>query len=173
MNYRQPEQITFRTTSRGQNLMDVIGAIPAFRTNFEGRPNKFGARIRTFTMMISDPELAQQLSNDGWGVRIYSPTNGDEPFAVLNVEINFKGDEYKDPKVVVVAPNGVQTPLNVDTVGNLDIMDNIKQFDLTINPWRNATTGTIKAYLREMVVYLEEESPVMARARSVSENTTF
>lgn len=129
--------------------------------NFSGREEKYNrAGDRNFCVFIDDPEMAKQLTDDGWNIRIMPPREeGEDPRYYIQVAVSFKNFP---PKVVMVTRKK-QTPLNEETIASLDIAD-IRTVDLTIRPYswviqegtKNEKSG-IKAYLKTMYVTIEED----------------
>lgn len=125
--------------------------------NFEGKESKFNAAgNRNFCVIIDDVELAQQLNNDGWNVKVRPPREeGDEPLHYIKVNVSFK---FKPPKIVSIA-GGRQTILDEETVAALDYQD-ILNVDLEIRPynWENANGTGVSGYLKTMYVTVDEDS---------------
>lgn len=141
--------------------------------NFEGREGRYNRKgDRNFVVVIEDPEVARDLSDDGWNVRISEPREeGDKPFMTLQVAVSFRTFPSIPPAEIFVYTKKARRRLNEDTVGELDFME-IGNIDLTIRPrfWTDdAGNEHVKAYLKEMHVtpiespwsdkYAEYESP--------------
>lgn len=123
--------------------------------NLTGRPQGLNPEgKRTFTIFLSN-ELAEQLSKDGWNVRMVSNRNDDdqEDQPVLNVEARY---DIKPPQIYMVG-YGRNQLLNEETVGLLDDVEKTS-VDLIVFPYRwtmNDRTG-IKAYVKLMYVNIKE-----------------
>lgn len=139
-------------------VLNIENARLIFR-NFAGVENRYNrAGERNFCVIIDDEDLAQNLANDGWNVKILKPREeGDKPGHYIQVKVSYK---FRPPKVVMVTGRGKQTILNEETIDTLDYAD-IRTADLTINPreWEDDDGSIrIKAYLMTMYVTIEEDA---------------
>ena len=125
--------------------------------NFSGAEGKYNRKgSRNFCVVIEDPEMAAQLSADGWNVRPVPPKDeGDEPTFLLQVKVVF--NSYP-PKVTLIAGNS-KTILHEETIECLDHAE-IRTVDLVIRPYSyelpNGLSG-ISAYLKSLYVVIEED----------------
>lgn len=122
--------------------------------NFSGVGSKFNREgDRNFAVYIPDEDIANELRDRGWNVKIKPPReDGDDPFMFLPVKIKFND---RGPSVYLVTGNK-KTPLNENTVSCLDDID-ILSVDLDIRPydWEvNDKTGRT-AYLQSIWVTQE------------------
>ena len=122
--------------------------------NFSGVGSKFNREgDRNFAVYIPDEDMANELKERGWNVKIKPPReDGDDPFMFLPVKIKFND---RGPSVYLVTRNK-KTPLNENTVSCLDDID-ILSVDLDIRPydWEvNNKTGRT-AYLQSIWVTQE------------------
>ena len=122
--------------------------------NFSGVGSKFNREgDRNFAIYIDDEDIANELRDRGWNVKIKPPReDGDDPFMFLPVKIKFND---RGPSVYLVTGNK-KTPLNESTVSCLDDID-ILSVDLDIRPydWEvNDKTGRT-AYLQSIWVTQE------------------
>ena len=129
--------------------------------NFRGEEKKFNREgDRNFAVVIPNQELADELLDRGWNVKIKDPREeGDEPFRYLPVKIKFND---RGPQVYLVS-GGAHRRLDEELVSMIDEMD-VRPYDWEVN----GKTGRT-AYLQSMEViqeidrfaarYAEEESP--------------
>lgn len=125
--------------------------------NFSGRPSKYNKEgDRNFCVIIDDPEVAQQLADEGWNVRIRRPRNeDDEPSHYIPVAVSFRSFPNIPPADVKLISGANMTHLTEDTIGVLDGAE-VVHIDLTVRPrhYPDKNTGEmhIKAYLHDMYV---------------------
>ena len=139
---------------RNDNVLIVEDARLLF-PNFSGRESKYNAAGNRNFGVVIDPELGQKLKGDGWNVRILAPRDEDDDATCwIPVSVSYK---YRPPKIVVfTSKNSVN--LDEENVGSIDYAD-IARIKLSVNPsyWENNGRSGIKAYLRTMHVFLEED----------------
>lgn len=139
--------------------------------NFAGAPSKFNREgDRNFAVVIEDQDIAEDLTEKGWNVKIKPPREeGDEPFMFLPVKVKFND---RGPRVYLQNSLGGRNrvTLDEDTVGILDNVD-ITNVDLDIRPYDWDVQGKTgrTAYLQSICVtqevdrfldrYAEQESP--------------
>lgn len=126
--------------------------------NFSGKPSKFNAKgKRTFCLVIS-PETADRLSEEGWNVKFLKPREeGDSPTPYIQVNVGFKDDSSKSPKIYMVTRKK-KTLLTEETIGVLDFAE-IDNVDVIVTPYKWDVNGNqgVSAYLKTMYVSVIEE----------------
>lgn len=136
--------------------------------NFSGEAGKYNREgDRNFAVVIPDQEIADEMIDRGWNVKIKEPREeGEDPFMYLTVKVKFNGN---GPHVYVQSGRSMNQ-LDEESVGMIDDID-ISSVDLDIRPYEwevNGKTG-VTAYLQSMKVVqnidrfaaalAEEESP--------------
>lgn len=119
--------------------------------NFRGEGSKFNREgDRNFAVVIPNKEIADELIEAGWNVKIKPPRDEDDtPFMYLPVKIKFS---ERGPHIYLVTGR-VQNKLDEESVSIIDDID-IVSVDLDIRPydWEvNGKTGRT-AYLQSMRV---------------------
>lgn len=136
--------------------------------NFAGVGSKFNRDgDRNFAVIIPNQEIADELIEAGWNVKIKPPRDDqDMPFMYLPVKIKFND---RGPNVYLVTGDR-RNPLNEETIGCIDDID-ISSVNLDIRPYDWEVNGKAgrTAYLQAMEViqeidrfaarYAEEEHP--------------
>ena len=120
--------------------------------NFSGRVSQYNDKgIKKFNVVIPDSDTAQQLSEDGWNVKILRPKNEEEePKHYIEVAINF--NFWRKP-IVNMRCNDVITELDDESIG---VLDNARITHADVNIRARAwEPGRIKAYLDELMVEIE------------------
>ena len=129
-------------------IMEGARILPGLFRNFSGKEDRFGKPSKGyFNVAIDDDKLAEDLSKDGWNVKILQSREEDQPPShILKVYVNFKSG-FKPPKVFMVM-NGKSIRLDEESVTELDFAD-IQKADLVINPSLYDVNGKmgISAYL--------------------------
>lgn len=129
--------------------------------NFEGKPDNFNPRggKRTFAVILP-LDVAEAMFKDGWNVKFPGPRDdGETRDPHISVEASFA---VKPPKIFVVTSRG-KTQWFEPEISMLDWAEIVK-VDLSLNPyrWEVGDKSGIKAYLKEIYVWIEE-SPLDAK----------
>lgn len=139
-----------RITYAPRDILQIDDARIIYR-NFAGRGDKYNREgDRNFAVVIPDEEMANELSNLGWNVKIKPPReDGDMPFMFLPVKVKFND---RGPNVYLKTGD-VQNKLDEESVGLLDNIDiigvdlDIRPFDWDVNGKQGRT-----AYLQSIRV---------------------
>lgn len=122
--------------------------------NFEGRGDKFNREgDRNFALIIPTEEMANQLIDEGWNVRIKDPREeGDIPFMYLPVKVKFND---RGPGIYLTSGRA-KNRLDEETCGLLDHID-IMDVNLDIRPYDWEVNGKQgrSAYLQSIEVFQE------------------
>lgn len=120
-----------RITYAPREILQIDDARIIYR-NFAGRGDKYNREgDRNFAVVIPDQEMAQELLNRGWNVKIKPPREeGDEPFMFLPVKVKFND---RGP-IVYLRTARVQNRLDEESIDCLDNID-ILSVDLDIRPY--------------------------------------
>ena len=150
-----------------RDILQINDARIIYR-NLRGEGSKFNREgDRNFAVVIPNQELADELIDRGWNVKIKETRDeGEEPFRYLPVKVKFND---RGPQVYLVS-GGAHRHLDEELVSMIDEID-IRSVNLDVRPydWEvNGKTGRT-AYLQSMEViqeidrfaarYAEEESP--------------
>lgn len=142
-----------KVTYAPRGILQIDDARITFR-NFAGRADKYNrAGYRNFAIVIDSEELADDLIDRGWNVRVRPPREeGDAPFMYMPVKIKFND---RGPAAYLTTGHA-KNRLDEDTISCLDEID-ILGVNLDIRPfdWEvNGKTGRA-AYLQAIEVFQE------------------
>lgn len=142
-----------KVTFAPKGILQIDDAKIIYR-NFSGEGSKFNREgDRNFSLIIDDPDVADELVAQGWNVKIREPREeGDNPFIHLPVKVKFND---RGPRIYLITGDR-RNELDEESVGILDNVD-IISVDLDIRPydWEvNGKTGRT-AYLHSMRVIQE------------------
>lgn len=142
-----------KVTFAPKGILQIDDARIIYR-NFSGEGSKFNREgDRNFSLIIDDPDVADELVAQGWNVKIREPREeGDNPFIHLPVKVKFND---RGPRIYLITGDR-RNELDEESVGILDNVD-IISVDLDIRPYDwvvNGKTGRT-AYLHSMRVIQE------------------
>lgn len=139
--------------------------------NFAGKETDYNAAgARNFCVVLPD-DLAKELIDKGWSVKVKPPREGFEDdgyFNTLKVNVKFSASGDRNPQIVRIC-NGKQVYLTENNVSSLD-WDDIENVDLRIRPynWERAGKKGVAAYLESMYVTVADDE--LARKYSGHDN---
>ena len=126
--------------------------------NLSGKPDKFNPQggKRSFSVVIEDPEFANELKREGWNIKQFnpSPDSDEEPAHFISVKVSYNNI----PPHIYLCTSKNKTLLNEDTVGQLDYAE-ISNVDIVITPYQYEMNGRsgISAYVKTMYVTVVED----------------
>ena len=133
-----------------RGTLEIDNARIIFR-NLEGRGGLYNREgDRNFAVLIEDEAIAEQLTNDGWNVKIKLPRDEDDsPFMYLPVKVKF--NERGPSAYLKIGRN--MTRLDEESIACLDKI-NILSVDLDIRPFDWEVNGKVgrTAYLQAIRV---------------------
>lgn len=136
-----------------RGILQIDNARIVYR-NFSGRGDKFNREgDRNFSLVIPDENIADQLVEQGWNVKIKPPReDGDMPFITLPVKIKFND---RGPRVYLQTGDNL-VKLDEESISVLDNVD-ILNVDLDIRPYDWEVNGKEgrTAYLQSIKVTQE------------------
>ena len=139
-----------KITFAPRNILQIDDARIIYR-NFAGEASQFNrAGDRNFSVLIEDEQLANELRDRGWNVKIkQAREEGDIPFMHLPVKVKFND---RGPSVYLVSGSN-RVKLDEETIGMLDNID-ILGVDLDIRPFDWEVNGKAgrAAYLQSICV---------------------
>lgn len=135
--------------------------------NFAGAEGQYNrAGDRNFGVLLPK-DVAEAMLEDGWNVKYLKVREeGDEPQAWIAVSASF---DNRPPKIIQVTSKG-RNIISEDLVETLDYAD-FAMVDLILNPsrWVVGDKSGIKAYLKSMVVTLNEDELDLKYALNVDD----
>ena len=139
-----------KITFAPRNILQIDDARIIYR-NFAGEASQFNrAGDRNFSVLIEDEQIANELRDHGWNVKIkQAREEGDTPFMHLPVKVKFND---RGPSVYLVSGSN-RVRLDEETIGMLDSID-ILGVDLDIRPFDWEVNGKAgrAAYLQSICV---------------------
>lgn len=134
-----------------RDILQIDNARIVYR-NFAGEGSKFNREgDRNFAVIIENEDIAGQLEDNGWNVKIKPPRDEDDtPFMFLPVKVKFND---RGPAVYLKSGNADPVKLDEDSVHILDEID-ILNVDLDIRPYDWEVNGKLgrTAYLQSIFI---------------------
>ena len=138
-----------------------------FDTNFAGDPKKdrFGSDERKANLVIPDIDLARELIDDGFNVRLTKPRVGEEegfvPRYFVKVKLNYKSTW--PPKVYLVTDEDKSVLLDEESVACLDDIW-VDRVNAVLNRYEGPNGKSL--YVKSMEVYQKvDDDPISAKYR--------
>lgn len=149
------------------NLVIVENGKFIFDTNFAGDPKKdrFGSDERKANLVIPDIDLARELIDDGFNVRLTKPRVGEEegfvPRYFVKVKLNYKSTW--PPKVYLVTDEDKSVLLDEESVACLDDIW-VDRVNSVLNRYEGPNGKSL--YVKSMEVYQKvDDDPISAKYR--------
>ena len=149
------------------NLVIVENGKFIFDTNFAGDPKKdrFGSDERKANLVIPDIDLARELIDDGFNVRLTKPRVGEEegfvPRYFVKVKLNYKSTW--PPKVYLVTDEDKSVLLDEESVACLDDIW-VDRVNAVLNRYEGPNGKSL--YVKSMEVYQKvDDDQISAKYR--------
>ena len=149
------------------NLVIVENGKFIFDTNFAGDPKKdrFGSDERKANLVIPDIDLARDLIDEGFNVRLTKPRVGEEegfvPRYFVKVKLNYKSTW--PPKVYLVTDEDKSVLLDEESVACLDDIW-VDRVNAVLNRYEGPNGKSL--YVKSMEVYQKvDDDPISAKYR--------
>lgn len=144
--------------TRVSNKLYVENAF-IFRKNFRGEKREYNPDGKRNFYLKLNPDLADQLHDDGWNVQ-QAPARDEEepPLNYLPVEVRFNNQNPNlNPEIYIVTERK-KTKLDESNVAILDTV-RIKNVNIRVNPynWKVGSKSGVKAFVDKMYVEIEED----------------
>jgi hypothetical protein len=136
------------------NNINIEGALIIWK-NFSGERDKYNPGKRGFSVVIDDPVMADELSNEGWNVKERPlPEGGDSSEQEWTLPVKLNMNRYTQVWLIV---GNHKNLLDENTVAQLDVVD-IVNCDISIRPyeWEMSGRSGITAYVDSMYVTIRE-----------------
>lgn len=137
-----------------RDILQIDNARIVYR-NFTGEGSKFNREgDRNFAVIIEDEEVANELVEKGWNVKIKPPRDEDDtPFMFLPVKVKFND---RGPTAYLQSGSADPVKLDEESISCLDEIDILNvDIDIRAYDWEvNGKTGRT-AYLQSIFVTQE------------------
>ena len=154
------------------NLVIVENGKFIYDTNFAGDPKKdcFGSDERKANLVIPDIDLARELIDDGFNIRLTKPRVGEEegfvPRYFVKVKLNYKSTW--PPKVYLVTDEDKSVLLDEESVACLDDIW-VDRVNAVLNRYEGPNGKSL--YVKSMEVYQKvDDDPISAKYRRRNRN---
>lgn len=132
---------TFTRLNNGHLVFEGLDGRDIIFKNFTGRESDFNALgSRNFNLIIRDEELAQQLSEEGFNVKIRPPREeGDDAIYHLKISVRYRkrdGSLVKFPPRITIDNGRNSVELGEDGCSDLDNLM-INECDIEFRAWEN------------------------------------
>lgn len=141
-----------------------------FSTNFSGDPNrdKYGSPERKANLVIPDINIARQLIDEGFNVKMTKPREGEEedftPTYYVVVKLAYRnrnGDPKQWPPKVLFVVDDKCTELTEESVSCIDYAW-IERVNVVLNKYESERGKSL--YIKTMEVFQRvEDDPILAR----------
>lgn len=139
------------------NTISTIENARLIYKNFSGREGDYNtAGVRSFSILIENPDMAEQMMTDGWNIKPLRKRNEEDPqHWHLPVAVSYKA---YPPEIILVTSQNKRVYLSEDMLDQLDYAT-IENVDLTIRAriWESRGKSGVKAYLKKMFLRIEED----------------
>lgn len=146
------------TDDRMPNVkLENANILPGRFRNFAGKEGPYNREGDRFFNIALPPEVADDMRRDGWNVKQLKPREDDDvPQDIIEVAVKFG----RIPPKIVLYTTKSQTKLDEESVSTLDWV-RIQEADVILRPYEWAVNGKtgVKAYLKELRVKIDEETP--------------
>lgn len=143
-----------KITYAPRDILQIDNARIVYR-NFAGEGSKFNREgDRNFAVVIENEEVANELAEKGWNVKIKPPRDEDDtPFMFLPVKVKFND---RGPTIYLKSGNADPVRLDEESVGCIDEIDILSvDVDIRAYDWEvNGKSGRT-AYLQSIFVTQE------------------
>lgn len=154
------------------NLVIVENGKFIFDTNFAGDPkrDRFGSDERKANLVIPDIDLARELIDEDFNIRVTKPRVGEEegfvPRYFVKVKLNY--DSKWPPKVYLVTDEDNSVLLDEESVACLDDIW-VDRVNAVLNRYEGPNGKSL--YVKSMEVYQKfDDDPISAKYRKHSRN---
>lgn len=145
----------------------MLENVTIVKRNFAGKEGQYNSEGERNFLVLLDPEIADQMSKDGWLVKTFPPGPDSDGFRQPFIQVKVFFGLYP-PRINMITSRG-RTPVHESEIEILDWVD-IKNVDLTLRPnnWSLNGRHGKKAYLKTMYITIEED-PIDQKYKDLEE----